>query len=625
MKILNLLVILFLLFSIFLIYRAVSTSAQIDKKQTNSDSPIKCYGDKCKFECGMTDPKTIKECDPKNPICSSCKCDASGKLSGCMECKESDPNDPSKKIEISVISSDQCTDPFIWDDVNKTCILKPGHFCMPPHVSNIDCNPYTGRKLLTLDTNTNTYKWSCVCKDNTMFSGDTCTNINVCGMEGSIDNPDNENTKRGFRRRNTTDQYWNKNSRWDPMAPNNGECKCNTNEVADNQRLLCLRNGCFPGTIDESDNQSCNCSNFAGTLVDCNLVSLTYDDNGLAYYNGSCARPSCVPDPCGGPYGKNGKYVKVTDENGKTIGGKCQCNEAEGYYLTPDPDSYTGYTCEKLCENNGPCGNRGKCHIHTDLTQSFSSFNIRCANNVGGVCQSPYNFYIIYKDAGIEYYLNYLDDTKELKFEKTQRSPPFNFKIKKCQDTECKTPKIEQVQKGLISDNSYYMMIGMQYVSFKNQKYDLVGEDRKEESLFKFHSMDGDKMPQSNASGNIYIVILNQYLSTNSSSGVPVIIYKQRNDKPVYCGDYDNSTGEYICNAGYRQDSNLLCSDICYKPGENTPLYRFPNTIYQKGGDGDEADYSLINSCCSKKGKMNIVGPYGTDLSQYKYYYVSCS
>jgi hypothetical protein len=600
----NTIVIIFIVLAILVIGFSIWKSTSVDDKKVNPDVPLQCFGSNCKYECGVTDPITIKRCkdtEDGRKICASCKCDSSGKLSGCMECREADPSDPKKSISLSNITlEDQCTDPFFWDAKNKICTLSKGFYCLPHTPEDIDCNEFTGRKLLALDTETNEYNWVCQCKDDKDFTGITCSNINICGLEGSSINPDNSNGGRGLIRKGTTDDYWiSGKSQWDPTISDNTSCVCRPNEIADNTKKLCLPNNCSPGTLDLSDpsSLSCNCNNSSGQripgLIDCNMISQSYQSDGLSYYNGVCKRPSCVPDPCGGPDGKAGYYDYVKDSNGNVISGQCVCNT--GYHLVPDTSAYGGFVCKELCVNNGPCGNRGTCAVN-DLNKVYTMFTISCkSQDDNGQCQSP-DFFIIYQDGSTNKYLNYYSSDNSLKIEDTHNPNSFfKFKLRMCNtkndQNEC-IYTFDDVKSGLNSGSYYYLMIGDKYLIFNNNNtYNLVSDDNpeKEKSLFLFTSIDGNKKPKANVKGTIFLDKANRYLSLD-----------KKTFKISY--DYDIKTQEYCynCNPGWRQDPKDIsqqCIDRCQLPG-----YIFKR-LHNPGWFGDDigpyTQDEIKNICCS--------------------------
>jgi hypothetical protein len=637
----NTIIILFLITSFILIGFAIWKISSVDKKKVNPDVPTNCYGEDCKYDCGILDPKTIRKCDTTpegQKVCSKCKCDSSGKLSGCMECRYTNPNDPKTLMRINNKNvSNQCIDPFFWDENDSSCKLKEGTYCLPSLgiTQDIDCNQYTGSKLLTLDEKTNTYKWSCVCKNNLKFSGPTCSNINVCGMEGSPNNPNNL-VNRGLLKSGTTDNYWNKDSEWDPLDPKNSHCSCSFNEVADNTNLLCLPDDCYPGVPNEGDKsgQSCICTNKG--LVDCYSISLSYN-NGLAYYNGACKFPSCVPDPCGGPMdsrnsGTKGKYVLVKDGD-DIIGGKCQCNP--GYHLVPDPSSYSGFSCRELCIDNGPCGNRGQCKIQ-ELDRAFTNFTIRCRDvDENNQCISSL-FHIIYNNPNNpndSYYLNYYRDTRKLILEKTQNPDSyFSFYLKKCKvgnnnQPDCTDTVKEPVKTGLNSSSYYYILIGDKYLSLKQNSeglYNLLDENdvNKEDSLFLFINDQGNKRPLASVAGIMFFPSFQKYLSINP------------NDKSITY-EVSTKTQEYCdpCYDGWRQDTkdpNMKCQESCENSGYQYSYKEFIGTSDGPGRSGpQDYDDSSYKICCyggTYSLNKRSVYDYKNDVTNYWYHYtLTCS
>ena len=554
----NTLVIIMLVICVLIIAYAIWKSARTDNKQINSDVPTQCTGSNCKIECGVLSYLTIKECENTEDgqkICKNCKCDESGRLSGCMTCKESDPSTPSLLYSVE-LSTEECKDPFQWNAETGTCDLKKGFFCLPQTMNTIDCNPYTGRQLLRFNPTNSVYEWTCVCKDTTKFSGKICDQINVCGMEGSVNNPDNYETGRGLINTNNHDDYWNKNSTWDPLAIDsdgnyiNSSCDCRSNEFADNKNLLCLPNNCYPGSNSSVDPEFCDCNcKGCGGLVDCKSISASYDGN-LTYYNSLCKIPSCVPDPCGGPDGLFGKYTVEKDKDG-IVSGKCICNP--GYDLIQDPSYYGGFRCAKLCADNSICGNRGTCVIKP--LNKFSNFTIICKdqNQSTGECGGSGLFFIKYKLNDKIYYLNYDKDNKKLSLDRTQNPDSyFSFKIRSCDskytDQHCKyTIGDNKITSGLISGNYYYLMIGDKFLIFNNDinNIDLAddSDNLKEKSLFLFTSLAGNKRPYPVIDGTILFDSIKKYLSVSTSLS---LFYESSIKSPEQCD----------CNPGYGQDPN---------------------------------------------------------------------
>lgn len=609
----NTIVIIFIIIVIIIIVYSIWKSVSVDNKKANPDVPTKCTGTNCKVDCNVLSPLTIKRCEDTEDgkkICNNCKCDASGRFSGCMECKESNPSKPELKYSIKVPKK-SCTDPFQWngDDITGTCDLGPGFFCLPANISPIDCNPYTGRQLLTFDPTNNVYGWSCVCKDSTKFSGGICNNINVCGMEGSIQNPDNSNTGRGLVNISNKNDYWSNTSDWDPLAMDNSgnyinsACSCRSNESADNKNLLCLPDNCYPGSVSSvsSDNCDCNCPGCTG-LVDCKAISSSYDpQTQLTYYNSVCKIPSCVPDPCGGPNGTYGKYMQTGDN---TWG--CVCND--GYNLVPDPSYYGGFRCAKLCQDDSICAERGTCVVKS-LNSVYTNFTVVCKDQdqVNGNCGGSGLFFIKYKLNDKTYYLNYNKDNKKISLDLTQNPESyFSFKIRSCDskytDGSCKyiiSDKI--ITSGLISGNFYYLMIGNQYLTFNNDIniHNLVNDDDKEreKSLFLFSSTVGNKIPYPTIDGTIFFDSIKRYLS-GSKTDPPSLLYESSSKTLEQCDPCKNGyvqdpsdptqrclrkcspSGSYFQSEDKWTENQI--NQICCNGGTQTYHYRaFPPNYYQ--------------------------------------------
>lgn len=506
----------------------------------------KCVGDQCpkEIDCGVLSPSTIKKCNPEdvNNICNTCICSGTTNLTGCMVCTEVN-NDHPYHVDIT---KDQCTDPFFWD--NGMCKLKDGHYCLPKVINDITC-PSTGRKLL-VKTSIG-YDWKCICKNDTQFTGPTCSDIKICGMLGESDNPTSYG--RGLFNKNNKNDYWTSNSTWDPLL--DGQCQCGPNEIVDNINHLCLPNGCYPGTSGK-EKEECQCP---AKYISCNSIATVNDANPLlpAYYSGVCAIPSCVPDPCGGQDGNAGYYDVTT--------GQCVCDTKNNYQLMTDPSNIVGQTCQKVCVDNGPCGDRGTCYYY-DNNNKVKVFNIACSGNTSGTCvKNESIIYYVGSDKKNKY-LTYNLDGNKINLSVGPSGGEFIFEIY-CDSSEPnnKCPKNGTNALSFQINVQYYLKIGNQYV-------DLVAGmfvSDKSKSLVRFLNTSAPNqknVPIINT--QIFIVNSNSYLSVDE------------NDTISFPKNYSNSERCQDCKNGWIQDSQDLCE------GKNTCVnYNF--------------DCSSDSDCCS--------------------------
>jgi hypothetical protein len=557
MKLTNILIIVFLLVVFYIGYNLVSTTSKVEDKKINPSIPKMCFGDNCMptSDCSILNPATITKCETSEDgkkICNSCICQANSNLTGCMTCQESDPDstDDTKVYKLD-IPQESCKDPLFWDSNDNTCKLSKGSYCLPKEMIDVSCNKYTGRKLLKKGDNG--YEWTCVCKNDTKFSGDSCTDINICSMLGSSANPNN-NKQRGLIRKGTTNDFWQPTSNWDPNLE--GECKCSRQgEVPDNNRLICARNECMPGSFDDSDDSRKTCICPDG-FVDCKDLSIVHDKDLAGIIDtGLCRIPSCVPDPCGGPESDPniGTYNSLTNN--------CECKPP--YTLVNDPYSILGVGCKKLCVDNGPCGVRGTCKMNTESV--ITKFLFQCSDIDGtGICSGdPYTYLITYEDPSQNtYYLTYDIKNNDLVLEITgkndsEKTSFFNFELK--QDDDNGNTTLSPLRTGGTRDLhpkfSYYIKIGNKYLNLV--KPNLVDSSKKELSLFRLGNKEN---PSKNNFGNIFITYNNQYLSVNSTT-------QKLNYVPISA-----STNEYCDNCdranGWKEDENNLCAQSCIPEGQ---------------------------------------------------------
>ena len=510
------------------------------KKDTKIDpnTSHKCVGDACpkEIECGVLSTSTIKKCNPSdvNSICNSCKCSGLTNLTGCMVCTQVNKDRP-YHVDIP---REQCTDPFFWD--NDICKLKDGYYCLPKVVNDITC-PSTGRKLL-VKTEIG-YDWKCICKNDTQFTGTNCSDIKICGMLGANADTDNPTMYgRGLINKNNKN-YWTSNSPWDPIV--DGECKCGPNEFVDNTNFLCLPNGCYPGTSGTSK-ESCKCP---PKYISCNSIATVFDPSSQlpAYFSGACKIPSCVPDPCGGADGNTGRYDVAS--------GKCICNTADNYQLMTDPSNVLGQSCQKVCVDNGKCGDRGTCYYYNSTTAKL--FTVVCSGNTTGsaVCTGSESL-IYYKDSNNNTkYLNYniTGNNLNLSFEST--GGEFIFEIV-CDSSDpnnkCPPPGTKALFFQI--NATYYLRIGEKYVDLATGTLTID----KSKSLVRFLNTENPKQRNAaNISTQIFIVKANSFFSADQNNTI------------VFAKNYENSERCKDCavSKGWSQDPKDLCNRRCITPG----------------------------------------------------------
>ncbi len=584
MKFGNIIIILFLLFIFYLGYKFVSVSSKVEDKKVSKTIKKMCFSgyQNCmpNKDCGILNPSTITKCDMSEDgqkICKSCMCEPNSNLTGCMGCQESDPNstDESKVYILDDITDpNSCIDPLFWDTKDNKCKLSKGFYCLPTKMVDIKCNKYTGRKVLKKGDD-GYYQWSCLCKDDTKFSGDSCTDINICSMLGSSSNP--SNIRRGFRgivRKGTTNDFWQGDtSDWDPLLE--GECLCNLQgEVADNDRLVCATNMCTPGEPLPGDKTNKNCKCPSG-YVNCQNLTIVddVDSQGKKFSGfidtGLCRMPSCVPDPCSGP--DNDTDVGVYNETLNT----CVCKPP--YTLVNDPYSVLGVSCKHLCKDNGPCYSRGTCQISSENAVAKFSFNCFSTTD-DGICtpdsKNLYSYTITYQDKSKnKHYLTYDKKSHNLYFEPVGKNDKdktsfFNFEIKE-DDQENISPKSTSIGVGVNQDLHskfyYYMKIGDKYVNLSDSlnptktanSSDNDGlVENKELSLFR---LIGDPKNPINNYGAIFIVNDKLYISADSENNiVQVPVSKSNGEICISCN----------LDKGWKQDDNQLCGKACIQAGQ---------------------------------------------------------
>lgn len=496
---------------------------------------------KNKIQCGVLNPNTIKTCNQNdvNNICDQCDCTGdSSNLTGCMTCQQVDNNNP----YYSQIVKENCTEPFEWDNTKNMCKLKNGTYCLPKRILPIECNKYTGIKVLAQGDTGKGYQWNCICKDPTKFAGPSCTNIEICGMLGA--NADTENpyqfVHRGLVNKNDPTKYWNSKSDWDPIK--DGACQCAQDEVYDSVRQSCMPNQCgAENSIDKTNPNSCVC--VVPGMIDCSLISQTFDGTS-PYYNGVCKIPSCVPDPCGGRDGKAGKY--------NIQSGQCEC--ADGYNKMDDPNSIIGQVCVDYCKDiSNPCGDRGDCYFYqTDNTATY--FTLSCTQDSTTKQCKDSNTIISLQDKPTSYLSYSINTDNTTNFSLSSGGNIFML-VPYCDPNNSKNCPDPTKKAASYSTNSiYYLKIidsknAEMYVDIINKI--IVSEKDKDKSLIKLVN---NKIPQSKSTSinaQIFSIYNNSYLSIDGNNSI------------IFIKNYNNSARCKNCRNNYTQDASDRCETVC--------------------------------------------------------------
>lgn len=280
--------------------------------------------------------------------------------------------------------------PYFWQKDGKRVVIPESPpekgWCLPPVDESIKCNPNTADSVLVQKIDAQgkvSYAWGCYCKlpsfmqhDDTAISNCStlvgcggfdlyippkdsitaisCTSNNNCTLPNTKCCNDQKCLKAGetFSTASPGQCY----SKWitgeTERSPRYGTCDCPSNTYYYNSTLedyvvkSCNVDACEPtGTKGSGNTCTCKPGN-----VSCGL----YPGPGIVVTNERCASTTtsnrCVPDPC-----KPGGTIRS--------GGGCDCDLAQGFVEVVDVNAVGGKTCRKLCVDNGPCGNRGKCRI----------------------------------------------------------------------------------------------------------------------------------------------------------------------------------------------------------------------------------------------------------------------
>ena len=212
-----------------------------------------------------------------------------------------------------------------------------GNYCMPlSQEPSANCDEKIGYQVLSYDEQNKAYYWACLSKYPNMFEINPTTGDYIqIACSGSKILCDNGNE-------------WNDPQNGCDPASKGAKCDCPSglmyvdDSAGDIYIKNCITNTCYPGTTNPNQPGNCICTS---TTIQCPEAVTN------SVIKERCiGNPQCLPDPCqpGGSY----DYQS---------GGKCNCNEQNGYYNIPNTNSIIGYSCGQPCQNNGPCGNRGTC------------------------------------------------------------------------------------------------------------------------------------------------------------------------------------------------------------------------------------------------------------------------
>lgn len=569
-------------FIFLLLFIAYITYKSIPSSNAPPDVPFVPSKPKNALDCGLLNPKTIQKCDTDLNKCESCICSSDSSLSGCMSCTVVDEKNP----YYFDFDQDSCGgDSLTWE--NGKCKLKNGSYCLPTKMNDIECNPYTGRKILSLNKN-GKYEWKCVCVDETRFGGENCNIIKLCGLNGTT-NPSRKNGVDIGLKNTKNGQYWSEKSNWSPFPDKDSgnTCVCEEGKISNDNTLTCVNDSCQPGTTNPNDPKSCKCP---PPYIDCLHISQKIDDNGIPYYSGVCKIGSCIPDPCYVDGNPNNKYDKNTN--------MCVCDESAGYIVAQDSTNSFGQTCKKACANNGPCGEgldkRGDCYLYQSVYDNNNLWDIVCINEGSEQQNCTTSSKIVIKNVGSGKFLG-VDNTDNLILSSDSNIPSnleayeFNF----TRDCAGEDKKCDKSIINLYSNEKYFITTstGM-YVDFNGKK--IVVENEKTNALLVTLLKDA----AIDRRFKLYLSAYSSYVGLDSKNMLSVKKLFGGTERCGLCllGDvYDNVDGlcygsdKYIdktrCrlsvpvaqgDAQYNQDKNLLCNGS----GIGRCLCRSKNVFY---------------------------------------------
>lgn len=337
-------------------------------------------------------------CQPSNK--QYCYVQPSTKLLECTPGKD-DCKSCANTINFSCIVVDK-DHPYTWkkgNDVVKVPDSPEGKGWCLPKVKDKYCNPLTSEYIL-IDSGNNAYEWGCLCKYPNLITnaspGEDCSIVLACNenvsdpkLHGELVVPletkcsTDKDCKSGdkclpLRVSGSCDTdknnmvchtSWSKNpdiqKTVDPLL---GQCTCPNQDDyqcvktgADSYQMNCVPDPCYPYTKTSGD----YCKPQPGTCLGNNTPDfccrcppgylrcpedITSNNPVLCDY--CMNHPTCIPDPC-----SPGHYDPQSQS--------CVC-PGDTWCPLDDPQSPVGQICRNVCEQNGPCGNRGDCYLPKD-------------------------------------------------------------------------------------------------------------------------------------------------------------------------------------------------------------------------------------------------------------------
>lgn len=490
------------------------------------------------YSCNVTSPTTLKSCTPHYDSKGNEDDDVCYQCYGDMTCQEA----TSATAPIN-LTQELCISPYIWGikagSTTASCSLPGGFWCQPFNIPKIECNTFTGLKILGKVSEHAPYEWICACSNDTKFTNNgnplsDCKHIRVCGMDGRTnkDYPlDDRKYPQHLVKKNThpdnPDYLWN--GQWDPFT--DGECFCGDESVTgqtSGPNLTCVSNSCFPGTTGGDPSGQCKCEGVNPPLIDCSLVSTRG-----GFPTGVCTTPSCIPDPC---------YPGIFDKNLNKGEGGCDCTTGiDGYIATPSLESVSGEICVNWCDTSkNPCGSRGTCQVSKEVgldeRMSFDFQSITDSNN-----------WIISNtstDLKIPYYIK-VDGNGALSVDSAGGS---EFQIESKKDT---TPITS-----LITNIKYYLKFGTNYLVIPQGKNSSFTATKTDATPWMYV---GDRTNTGNGlKGRFFLDPLSLKILTISSMQI-LSVGESTVGKPT-CKD---------CRVPYAQSLDNICSQTCLTNGEH--------------------------------------------------------
>ena len=457
-----------------------------------------------------------------------------------------------------------CNSPYIWDQNTQTCKIQNGSYCLPHNIPEIECNEFTGTKVLGKVHDHSPYEWFCICKDDTQFTNDgnplsDCNHIRKCGIDGKKnedskyrkliyklnDNPSCTCTNKDGTTPHEGDLWDPVNSCWDPFICS--QCKCASSEINVNDN--CAYNSCKPFCEISKTNptQVCDCPLNNG-YVDCFTLTQKKSETGSIFNTSQCQIPGVIPDPCYpgyyDPYKNNGIGGCVCDgENPNLI----DDSGSNNYVSVPVPNSVTGEMCINWCKTgNNPCGNRGTCYVKKDSPQSDKKieFKFIYINN-----DPKDKYFLIQSSNGTNNYIN-INSNNELTISKTgAKFYLFN--------------NTQNLQLETLKDRNVFLLANINnnitsYLNIKNNKFTMMQNKQQASPLTFIASKEYSEL---NILGKI------------STTGVNCIGNESNNDGTYKITEIINIENKPICKNcknPYRQSPELYCNYPCLLAGQKS-------------------------------------------------------